>query len=112
MIDEAGNPGKASHWESGVISPQEDGTIVLSCAHDSARVEVLRGHIDESKTISGILSIKFESVLHGNDPRMVASTREWLFNGSELKYTMRMATHRSPQLTQHLSASLLRSAAE
>ncbi len=98
-----------SHWEAGIICPQGDGSLILSSTHDSTRVEVLRGEIaagDEPRQ----LVIKFESVLHGNDPRMAASSREYFLNGSELSYVVRMATQKTPDLTVHLRASLRRSA--
>ena len=97
---------KPSHWEAGILRPREDGIIVMSSIHDSTRVEVMHGVIDASAGFSGMLSIKFESILHANDPRMAASRRELFLNGSELKYTMSMATQKTPEMTAHLSAVL------
>lgn len=100
---------KPSHWEAGILRPNEDGIIVMSSVHDSTRTEVMHGEIDTSATLAGLLSIKFHSINLANDPRMVASQREFFVNGSELKYTMGMATQRTPNMTHHLSATLNRS---
>jgi hypothetical protein len=100
---------KPSHWESGILRPKEDGIIVMSSVHDSTRTEVMHGEIDTSATLPGLLSIKFQSINLANDPRMVASRREFFVSGSELKYTMGMATQRTPNMTHHLSATLNRS---
>lgn len=105
LIDGGGLPSKPSHWESGILRPQDDGTIIMSSVHDSTRVEVLRGIVETSD--SG-LAISFMSTLHGNDPRMVSATREFILSGDEFSYTMSMATQRTPMLTGHLRASLKR----
>lgn len=52
------------------------------------------------------LTLKFESVLHGNDPRMAASLRVYSLDGSELRYVVSMATQKTPDLTVHLTALL------
>ena len=106
LIDAAGAP-SPSHWEAGIICPQEDGSLILSSTHDSTRVEVLRGKFDPTEWPARF-TMKFESVLHGNDPRLAASSREYSLNGAELRYVVRMATQKTPDLTIHLRALLKR----
>jgi hypothetical protein len=104
-----------SHWEAGILRPQADGSIVMSSAHDSTRVEVLKGAIESEDPDSGAFTLRLESTLHGNDPRMAASTREFVLSGDELRYRMSMATNTTektqavPDLALHLEAKLVRS---
>lgn len=98
-----GNP---LHWESGFIRPIEDGSVEISNAQNGGRVEVLKGTIDESAYFEGILLLKLESILFGNDPRLVQTTRKYELQKNTLSYLIEMATARTPNRQQHLEARL------
>src|SRR5215813_13191923 len=69
--------GRPLHWESGFIRAIEDGSVEISNAQNGGRVEVLRGVIDETAYLEGILLLTLESVLFGNDPRLIHTTRKY-----------------------------------
>ncbi|MDQ6786974.1 MAG: FABP family protein [Acidobacteriota bacterium] len=98
--------GSPLHWESGFIRPVEDGTIEISNAQNGGRVEVLKGRIDMAEYLKGTLLLSLESVLFGNDPRMVQTRRTLTLKDNKLSYLIEMATVRTPNLQQHLEASL------
>jgi hypothetical protein len=101
--------GSPLHWESGFIRPVEDGSIEISNAQNGGRVEVLKGRIDMAEYLKGTLLMSFKSVLFGNDPRLVQTRRTFTLEDNTLRYLIEMATVRTPNLQQHLSASLTKS---
>src|SRR5215510_11265717 len=100
--------GRPLHWESGFIRAIEDGSVEISNAQNGGRVEVLRGTIDEAAYLEGIVLLKLESVLFGNDPRLVQTTRRYELDKDTLIYSIEMATNRTPKREQHLEAKLAR----
>ena len=104
LVDASGSPLKKSHWEAGVIRPLENGDVEVSCAHDSGRVEVLRG----KATGGELMVVSLESVLVDNDARMKSSSREWQVSGESFIYEMAMATSGVSELTAHLECRLER----
>ena len=94
------------HWESGFVRPIEDGSVEISNAQNGGRVEVLKGAIDESAYFDGILLLKLESILFGNDPRLIKTTRKYELQRNTLSYLIEMATVRTPNRQQHLEAKL------
>lgn len=103
LLGPAGEETEASHFETGLIKVEEDGSLTLSNAQDSMRVEVLRGLIEE---LEEGFQIVWTSELHGNDPRMVSSKRLYRFDGTTFHYTIDMATQTVPDEQRHLEASL------
>jgi len=103
--DTNGNP---LHWESGFIRALEDGSVEISNAQNGGRVEVLRGAIDETAYLEGILLLKLESVLFGNDPRLIQTTRRYELQRDTLVYSIEMATIKTPHRQQHLEAKLIK----
>jgi hypothetical protein len=100
--------GSPLHWESGFIRPVEDGSIEISNAQNGGRVEVLKGCIDMDEYLKGALRLSLESILFGNDPRLVQTRRTLTLKDNTLSYLIEMATVRTPQLQQHLEAVLTR----
>jgi hypothetical protein len=101
--------GSPLHWESGFIRPLEDGSIEIANAQNGGRVEVLKGKIDMAEHVKGILLLSLESVLLGNDPRLVQTRRTFTLKDNTLSYLIELATVRTPKLQQHLEAVLTRS---
>src|SRR5262245_23164175 len=100
--------GKPLHWESGFIRATEDGKVEISNAQNGGRVEVLRGAIDEPAYLEGIILLQLTSVLFGNDPRLIQTTRRYELQADILIYAMEMATTKTPHRQQHLEARLER----
>ncbi|MEK7728766.1 MAG: FABP family protein [candidate division KSB1 bacterium] len=100
--------GAALHWESGFIKPNDVGELEILNAQNSGRVEVLRGGIVVEEHLPNMLSLYFESVVFGNDARMLRSSRTFHCAGDTLRYVVAMATVKTPELQQHLSATLKR----
>ena len=98
--------GQPLHWESGFIRPIADGSVEMSNAQNGGRVEVLQGQIDEAAYRQGTLLLSLNSILLGNDPRLIQTTRCYTQQGNSLSYTVEMATVKTPQLQQHLEAVL------
>ena len=96
------------HWESGFIKPNDVGELEILNAQNSGRVEVLRGRIVSEVRSDGVLSLHFESVVVGNDARMIRSSRTFHCDGDSLRYVVAMATVKTPELQQHLTAMLTR----
>lgn len=105
LLDEEGNIVKPLHWESGFFIPAEDGRIDILNAQNSRRVEVLRGL---SRLENGRWTLVAASVLHGYDPRMTATAREFEVFGDTLRYRVRMATDKVGEIQPHLEAKLKR----
>jgi hypothetical protein len=99
--------GEASHWESGFLRWQEDGSIELSNAQDSGRVEVLRGRLVE---LEDGFDLSLMSVAIAWDPRMVGTRRDFRVRADRLDYVVQMSTSTtdSPRMGQHLEAHLER----
>jgi hypothetical protein len=108
LIDAQGNPSRKSHWEAGVLRPQENGSIELACVQGSGRVEVLQGKLLVKQSLPGTIGLQFESKLIGNDERVKAAIREWTLSGNQLKYVMKMSTSRVDELSLHLEANLFK----
>lgn len=100
--------GAALHWESGFIKPNDAGELEILNSQNSGRVEVLRGGIVSEKHSASVLKLFFESVVFGNDARMIRSSRTFYCAGDTLRYLVLMATVKTPELQQHLSATLKR----
>jgi len=100
--------GTPLHWESGFIRALEDGRVEISNAQNGGRVEVLRGAIDEAACLEGIILLKLESILFGNDPRLIQTTRRYELQKDLLTYSIEMATTSTPKREQHLEAKLER----
>ena len=94
------------HWESGFLIVQSEGQIDLLNAQNSGRVEVLSGQMCVSG--AGKTRLSCESVVHGHDGRMVATTRVFNHHQNALAYTVGMATTQVGQVTQHLQCALAR----
>ena len=94
------------HWESGFILVAEGGGLTLLNAQNNGRVEVLTGTLEE---IPGGFDMRLRSTHFGNDPRMLASTRQIVMEGDRLVYEVAMATDRVATLSPHLRAELRRS---
>ena len=97
---------RPSHWETGFLIPQEDGSLLALTAHDP-RTEVLRGGADR---IDGGWRMTLESSSFSNDPRMTSDRRQLDLVGDTIRYGMDMATDRVGDLTVHLDGTLRRSA--
>ena len=103
-----GDEEHGSHIETGFISVEDDGQVLVLSAQGSDRVEVLRGALDA--TDSGFaLNLRSTGVF--NDERMVSSWRELRLTDHALAYSMGMATDRVPTEDLHLSAELRRETA-
>lgn len=105
LLDEDGGIVKPLHWESGFFIPAENGQIDILNAQNSRRVEVLRG---ESGFENGSWFLKTRSVLHGYDPRMAETTRDFEVSGDSLRYRICMATDKVGEIQPHLEAELKR----
>lgn len=103
LLDDRREIVKPLHWESGFFIPTEDGQIDVLNAQNSRRVEVLRG---ECGYENGRWILKTRSVLHGYDPRMMETTREFEVAGNVLKYRICMATDKVGEIQPHLEAEL------
>ena len=108
ILDSEGKRVKDGHYESGVLRPHDDGSIILSTAQDSTRTEILIGQFDEARSKGGSLVITFKSSTIEGDERMLSSERAFVVNEDEFSYTMGMATTKVQEMTHHLSAQLTR----
>jgi hypothetical protein len=99
-----------SHWESGFIRPLEDGLLEISNSQDSGRVEVLRGPATSGPDGPHQLRLLLDHVALSHDDRLAGTRREFTLDGDVLTYVVSMATHTTPtpQLQQHLRATLQR----
>jgi hypothetical protein len=100
-----GDQEHGSHIETGFISVEEDGQILILSSQGSDRVEVLRGALDET---SDGFTLDLRSTDVFNDERMISSWREMRFIENALTYSMGMATDRVPTEEMHLAAELHR----
>ena len=106
LISDNNRNGEFLHWESGFLMVMEDGKIDLLNAQNSGRVEVLTGRM--SSTEEGAIQVKWDSVVHAHDARMVATTRVFNYDKTSLEYTVGMATTKVGPITQHLECALRR----
>ncbi len=102
---ERGSLDAPSHWETGFLVPQADGSVTALTAHDP-RTEVLVG--TPARSVNGVWRLELTSVSFLNDPRMAGDRRVLEVEGDELSYVMDMATDRVPEPTLHLEARLQR----
>ncbi|NUM89024.1 MAG: FABP family protein [Bdellovibrionales bacterium] len=100
--------GAPLHWESGFFKPNDAGELEILNAQNSGRVEVLRGTVVSEEAGSSVLSLYFESVVFGNDARMLRSSRRFHCAGDTLRYVVAIATVKTPEFQQHLTATLKR----
>ena len=100
-----GDQEHASHIETGFISVEDDGQVLVLNAQGADRVEVLRGALD---AVDDGFTLDLQSNGVFNDERMVSSWRELRLTEDELTYSMGMATDRVPTEDLHLSAELHR----
>ena len=92
-----------SHKETGFVGVLEDGTIEITSAQGTDRVEVLSGTVSVSD--EGLF-LDLESSLIAHDERMIRSWRTIIFDTELLTYTMGMATSAVPDGDAHLAAEL------
>ena len=78
----------------------------------SGRVEVLSGFLTVTDESGASFRLTLESVHHGHDPRLRATTRVLALGGGELSYEVCMATGEVNPVQPHLSGRLTRSAEE
>ena len=102
LVSDSADDGDPSHWESGFLLVQEDGSIDLVNAQASGRVEVLRGELESAGRL--VLA----SVLHGNDARMVSARRLLEWSADELRYEVHMKTDQVDGGALHLRCRLTR----
>ena len=93
-----------SHWETGYLRIEPDGSVVLFDAQESGRTEILGGNL--TQTGDGARVLDLESVSIVGDDRMVSSSRTLRLDGSTLEYEMSMATDRVYPAHLHLRAEL------
>lgn len=106
LIDLDGNPIRKSHWEAGVLRPLDDGSIELACVQGSGRLEVLRGELITDESLIDGFSLRFQSVLIGNDSKVRSTSREWHVTGARFNYVMSMASSVVENPARHLEADL------
>ena len=99
------NPSPSSN---SILRQLPEGLIELVNAQNNGRVEVLRDTFDAEARRAGTWLLVLESVWIGNDPRMIKSRRMFTLRHETLIYTVEMATVNTPELQQHLRASLAR----
>jgi hypothetical protein len=105
-INNKGNKGSVLSWQAGYINELEDGSFEMNNAQNNGRVEVLKGCLKEKEYYPNHLS--FESKMFGNDERMVRTSRDFYVNGDEMRYTMFMATQKTPEFQKHLEGELIK----
>ena len=98
-----GDEEHGSHIETGFISVEDDGHVLVLSSQGSDRVEVLRGAVDPADD-GFTLSLRSTDLF--NDERMVSSWRELRLTDNALTYSMGMATDRVPTEELHLTAEL------
>ncbi len=94
-----------SHIETGFISVEDDGQVLVLSSQGSDRVEVLRGGLDPAGD-GFTLNLRSTDVV--NDERIVSSWRELRLTDDSLTYSMGMATDRVTAEELHLTAELHR----
>jgi len=99
--------GKAGHWELGFLRPCDDGSLELSTAQDSGRVEVVRG---VPQVTEFGFQLELRSTFLGNDSRLISTARSIIVRNNELHYVKYMSTNTTPAPVhmQHLEATLRR----
>lgn len=95
-----------SHWEVGFWRVLSATQIEVLCAQAGGRVEVLGGVIEPTR--DGFV-LRLDSVSVANDARIDRTAREFVLQGNEFRYAMKMSTTAVPELTLHVHAELKRS---
>ena len=90
------------HFEAGFIGKNDVGIIRLSNSQGNGRVEIMK--LEEISTNDNTACLIFASKMHGNDPRMIKTTRQFTITGSKMSYEMKLATTMNNRLTGHLNA--------
>lgn len=102
-----GKLAKPLHLESGIILPNDDGTLTYSCGQDGGRSEVMVGTLSNSQ---GRLVIDWITTSHANDERLIRMGRVWTIDGDQLSYEAFLSTLKTPDYRKHLEARLVRQA--
>jgi hypothetical protein len=110
LVSNGDDDGDPSHWESGFLMAQEDGSFHLANAQQSGRVEVLVGEVSPGE--DGGFELRLESVVHAHDPRVISTSRVLRVRGDELRYECEMATDQVAARTLHLECRLSRRAGD
>lgn len=100
-----GDEEHGSHIETGFISVEDDGRILVLSAQGSDRVEVLIGVLD---TADDLFTLNLASTGVFNDERMISSWRKLRLTDNTLTYSMGMATDQVSAEELHLTAELHR----
>ncbi len=91
------------HWEFGFIRQLDDETYEWVNSQNNGRVEVLNGDVTLK---DNVLILRFKSSAFANDPRMVASTRQYEVKDGILWYLVSMTTQSNRKHDAHLEATL------
>ena len=94
-----------SHWETGFWRVLPTGEVEILNAQGGGRVEVLLGSLARSR--EGFV-LDVNSTLVANDARMGKTSRQFILEGSSLRYSQHMSTTAVPAMTLHVQASLAR----
>lgn len=108
VVDEDGQE-EPSHWESGFLRAVGEERVEMTNAQNGTRVEVMAGSLEV--LADGTRHLTLESLLHGHDERVLQTSREFRWSENELHYAVAMATQNTPELTDHLKATLRRAPA-
>jgi hypothetical protein len=92
------------HLESGFIRKNDNDAIQLSNSQGNGRVEVME--LAKISKEENCLKLVFNSLLHGNDPRMLGTVREITLENGKFIYVMKMSTTMNKGLKIHLHAEL------
>jgi len=102
-LDDAGQPGRLLHGESGYLLCLEDRRLELVVAMAPGHVEVSAGRVAGSR-----ISVESVGVLDApSAARVSAVKRAWWLDGEQLRYDVEMAALDQP-MNWHLSAELRR----
>ena len=104
LVDADGGHLKNSHWESGFISVEEDGSLRLLNAQTN-RVEILTGSLSQE---DGAFLLEWRTQDQAGDARMVCAVRQWRWSGDRFEYRMQMHTTDVRDGSPHLHAVLKR----
>lgn len=105
-IKDGSDKGATLHLECGYIICKEEGKYELINAQNNGRSEILKGML--SMFSGNTFHLALESKAFANDERMVRSSRDIYVDAEALKYYMNMATQKTPEIRQHLEATLIK----
>jgi len=94
-----------SHWETGFWRVLPTGEVEILNAQGGGRVEVLLGNLTPGR--DGFV-LNVNSTVVANDARMGKTSRQFILEGSSLRYSQHMSTTAVPAMTLHVQASLAR----